>query len=46
MQTVAALYGFIPPHEEPQAWGADACISEPLELMSWLADDMVCSPGT
>lgn len=33
MRTVAALYGYIPPGEDPAAWGADHRISSPGELL-------------
>ncbi len=36
MRTVAALYGYIPPGEEPHAWGADHHIGAPEELLAIL----------
>lgn len=36
MLTVAALYGYIPPGEEPHAWGADHHIGAPEELLAIL----------
>lgn len=36
MRTVAALYGYIPAGEDPQAWGADHDIRHPLELLELL----------
>lgn len=36
MRTVAALYGYIPPGEDPSAWGADHRIESPDELLGIL----------
>lgn len=36
MRTVAALYGYIPPGDEPHAWGADHHIGAPEELLAIL----------
>jgi len=36
MRTVAALYGYIPPGEDPRGWGASARIDSPLELLDLL----------
>ena len=36
MTTVAALYGFIPPDEDPRAWPADHQIERPGDLLSIL----------
>ncbi len=36
MQTVVALFGYIPLDENPMGWGADAAITTPLELLGWL----------
>ncbi len=33
MRTVAALYGYIPPGEDPAAWGADHVIDSPDQLL-------------
>src|SRR5690606_7117142 len=35
---VVAGYGYIPNGEAPAAWGADAIIDAPLELLDWLKD--------
>jgi 2-phosphoglycolate phosphatase len=32
MRTVAAAFGYIRPHEDPYAWGADAVVRQPHEL--------------
>jgi phosphoglycolate phosphatase len=37
MTTVAALYGFIPPDEDPWAWPADHRIERPEDLLNLLA---------
>lgn len=39
MQTVAALYGYIAPHEDVSTWSADAAIEAPLELTRLLEID-------
>lgn len=36
MMTVAAAYGFIPPGDDPDTWGADHLISHPNELLDIL----------
>ncbi|CAG0943164.1 N-acetyl-D-muramate 6-phosphate phosphatase [Gammaproteobacteria bacterium] len=36
MRTVAALYGYIPPGEDPQAWGADHHIEAPEDLLAMI----------
>jgi 2-phosphoglycolate phosphatase len=36
MRTVAALYGYIPPGEDPDAWGADHRIGAPEDLLAIL----------
>ncbi len=36
MGTVVARYGYIPPHENPDHWGADASIDHPSELLAYL----------
>jgi phosphoglycolate phosphatase len=41
LQTVAALYGYIPAEENAAAWGADCRISTPLELLDVLGLDPV-----
>jgi len=39
MRTLTALYGYIPEHEDPQAWLADGMIEHPADLFSWLTPD-------
>eukprot|EP00952_Eustigmatos_sp_NYUAD-ZCMA_P000373 1203-Eustigmatos_ZCMA.PRE.1 len=34
MQTVAACYGYLGPDAEVTAWGADAQVKEPLEVLN------------
>lgn len=36
MQTVAAVYGYLVPAADVDAWGADAVINNPLELLNFL----------
>ncbi|MGE4657827.1 MAG: HAD-IA family hydrolase [Gammaproteobacteria bacterium] len=37
MRTIVAAYGYIPPSEDPNSWGADCVIRRPAELPSVLA---------
>lgn len=36
MRTVAARYGYLGPQAQVAAWGADAQIDQPLDLLTWL----------
>lgn len=36
MQTVVALFGYIDVTDKPQAWGADAMIEKPLDLLNFI----------
>lgn len=36
MPSLVACYGYIPPGEDPGAWGADALIADPGGLLAWL----------
>jgi phosphoglycolate phosphatase len=36
MATLAALYGYIGPDDEPHTWGADGALAQPLDLLDWL----------
>jgi phosphoglycolate phosphatase len=36
MTTLAAVYGYLKPGDNPDAWGADGLIQEPLEILTWL----------
>ena len=36
MKTLAAVYGYLKPDDDPQSWGADALINKPVDLMDWL----------
>jgi phosphoglycolate phosphatase len=40
MRTVAALYGYIPPGEDPASWGADHFIDSPDELLRILGPQL------
>jgi N-acetyl-D-muramate 6-phosphate phosphatase len=36
MKTVAAAFGYIRPHEDPSAWGADFLVRQPYEIAAVL----------
>jgi phosphoglycolate phosphatase len=36
MKTLAALYGYIKPNDDPATWGADALIDSPEQLTTWI----------
>ncbi len=36
MKTLAAVYGYLKPEDDPSSWHADALISHPSEILSWL----------
>jgi N-acetyl-D-muramate 6-phosphate phosphatase len=36
MPALVAVYGYLQPEEDWQAWGGDAGLAEPLELLGWL----------
>lgn len=36
MKTMAALYGYLKPCDEPASWGADALIESPLQIYDWI----------
>ena len=36
MSTLVALWGYIPPDHDPNAWDADAWVQTPDELLAWL----------
>ncbi len=36
MRSVAALYGYIAPEDDPRSWRADATIDTPRELLAWI----------
>lgn len=40
MRTIAALYGYIPPGEDPASWGADHHIASPENLLDVLGDGL------
>ena len=37
MKTLAAVYGYLKPDDQPQLWGADALVNSPAEISSWIA---------
>ena len=36
MYTIAAAYGYIEPGDDPNGWGADACVQCSTELLSFI----------
>ncbi|MGR8980351.1 MAG: HAD family hydrolase [Gammaproteobacteria bacterium] len=36
MKTMAAIYGYLKPADEPAAWGADALIESPWQIYDWI----------
>jgi phosphoglycolate phosphatase len=36
MKTLAAVYGYIKAHDNPETWGADALIDSPEQLTTWI----------
>ncbi len=38
MKTLAALYGYLKPDDQPETWGADALIASPGHLSDWIKD--------
>jgi phosphoglycolate phosphatase len=36
MRTIIARYGYIEPHDDPDAWPADGILDDPGELLDWL----------
>jgi 2-phosphoglycolate phosphatase len=38
MYTIAAAYGYIEPGDDPNGWGADACVQCSTELLSFILD--------
>ena len=36
MKTLAALYGYLKPIDQPETWGADGFISQPQQLLQWI----------
>lgn len=38
MPSLAALWGYIQDHEQPDTWGASALLNNPAELLTWLED--------
>lgn len=43
MKTLAAVYGYINPGDNPETWGADALIESPEQISTWIAS--VIAPG-
>lgn len=36
IKTMVALFGYIGPDDQPEAWGADTCVSDPAEILDWI----------
>lgn len=36
MRTLAAVYGYLNPGDQPEHWGADALIEQPRQLLDWI----------
>ena len=36
MYTLAAVYGYLQPNDQPENWGAEALIDSPAQLLAWL----------
>jgi len=36
MKTLAAVYGYLKPNDQPETWGADALIASPGHLSTWI----------
>jgi phosphoglycolate phosphatase len=36
MRTLAAVYGYLQPNDQPENWGAEALIHSPAQLLTWL----------
>ncbi len=36
MKTLVALFGYLPPHENPEDWGADGMIDHPGAVLDWI----------
>ena len=40
MKTLAALYGYLKPNDQPETWGADELIVSPAHLLSWIQNTL------
>ncbi len=41
MKTLAAAYGYLKPDDQPETWGADALITTPAQILTWI-DTALC----
>ncbi|MDD2722508.1 MAG: HAD-IA family hydrolase [Methylovulum sp.] len=41
MKTLAAVYGYLKPDDQPETWGADALITTPGQILTWI-DAALC----
>lgn len=42
MKTLAAVYGYLKPDDQPEAWGADALINTPKDILTWVESALCC----
>lgn len=40
MKTLAALYGYLKPNDQPETWGADELIESPAHLLAWIQNSL------
>lgn len=40
MKTLAAVYGYLKPTDQPETWGADELIASPAHLLAWIQNSL------
>ena len=40
MKTLAAVYGYLKPNDQPETWGADELIDSPAQLLAWIKNSL------
>ena len=40
MKTLAAVYGYLNPVDQPETWGADALVESPEQILDWIASTL------
>ena len=40
MKTLAAIYGYLNPVDQPETWGADALVETPEQILDWIASTL------
>jgi phosphoglycolate phosphatase len=40
MKTLAAVYGYLNPVDQPETWGADALVETPEQILDWIASTL------